>query len=83
MLKITREHYALLETACRAVLAEKPDARAQYARAGLSQMRFRWDVLYASKINGARGVLWISDTLYSYLNDDHIDSALRRIVGEN
>jgi hypothetical protein len=37
--------------------------------------RFRWDLM-----SSAVGSRWICDNLYSYANDDHIDTALRRIV---
>jgi len=41
----------------------------------LSPMRYRWDLLYAAKLS-----TWICNNLYSYLNDDHIDTALRKIT---
>jgi len=39
--------------------------------------RVRWDMLYAAKLSG-----WISDNLYGYMDDTHIDTALRRIMRE-
>ncbi len=39
--------------------------------------RLRWDLLYI-----AIGSRWICDNLYSYMNDDHIDTALRAIMAE-
>ena len=39
------------------------------------EMRLRWDLLHAAKING-----FIISTLYPYLNDSHIDTALRKIM---
>lgn len=43
--------------------------------------RYRWDLLYASglKIGDGAGVVGDLD-LYAYLDDTHIDSALREIV---
>ena len=38
-------------------------------------MRTRWDALYAAGLGK-----WICDTLYSYANDEHIDTALRSIM---
>lgn len=38
------------------------------------EKRFRWDLLY-----GLVGSNWVCDTLYPYLNDNHIDSALKQI----
>jgi len=41
------------------------------------EMRLRWDAL-----NQLFGAKYICDTLYPYLNDTHIDSALRNIMAE-
>lgn len=41
------------------------------------EQRFRWDLLY-----GLVGSEWVCDNLYPYLNDDHIDSALKQICKE-
>ncbi len=79
-LKIKPEHFEQMAIACQATIAGKPDAKQSYADQGLSDKRFRWDVLNASTIDGKRGTLWICDNLYPYLNDEHIDSALRQIV---
>ena len=38
-------------------------------------MAARWQLL-----REARALPWVCDTLYSYLNDDHIDTALRHVV---
>ena len=40
-------------------------------------MRMRWDLFHA-----IRKPQWICDTLYTYLNDTHIDSALKAIMRE-
>lgn len=37
-------------------------------------MRQRWDALYAAGLSR-----WICDNLYSYMNDTHIDTALRSL----
>ena len=79
MLKITSVHYVQLKLAIGNVLFLQDTAPAAYAAAGLSPMRLRWDCLRAATIEGKRGITWICDTLYSYLNDEHIDSALRAI----
>lgn len=49
--------------------------RAFYASAGLSDERYRWDVFHLAGLTP-----WSCKTLYTYLNDDHIDSVLRSIV---
>ena len=44
-------------------------------------MRYRWDLLYASGLKLGDGVGVRGDLdLYAYLDDDHIDSALRHLV---
>jgi hypothetical protein len=43
-------------------------------------MRYRWDLLNAAKIEGNTSK-WISDNIYPYANDSHIDTLLRRIFG--
>lgn len=43
--------------------------------------RYRWDLLYASRLKIGDGLGIKGDVdLYAYLNDNHIDSALRSFV---
>lgn len=79
-MKIQSEHFVTLASACNITLANHPEAREQYRAAGLSDTRFAWDVLRASRINGVDGIRWICDTLYEYLDDTHITTALLKIV---
>lgn len=79
-MKISDEHYAKLEAGIRQVLTHLPNSIAEYKAAGLSDMRLRWDALRAAKIDGNSNS-FICDVLYPYLNDAHIDSALRKIFG--
>lgn len=80
-MKIRPEHYEYLKNA----IATFPPVQEhgilklarEYHEAGLSEVRFRWDLLYSLKLS-----TWISDNLYPYLHDPHIDTALRKIVGE-
>lgn len=37
--------------------------------------RIRWDMLYAANLSD-----FISTEIYSYANDDHVDTVLRRIM---
>lgn len=41
------------------------------------EKRLRWDVF-----NKLFGSVWICDIVYLYANDDHIDSALRYVMGK-
>lgn len=58
--------------------AERRDA---YRSAGLTALRYRWDLVYAAfrpNVEGA-SLSWFCDTMYDYLDDTHIDTALRKI----
>lgn len=72
-LKIKPEHYEHLRAAVAAL--DTPQARAKYAAAGLTTKRYQWDLTYAAGLT-----TWVCDTLYKYLDDSHIQSALNRIV---
>lgn len=73
MLKMKPEHVARIEAAITPIDTEAN--RTRYAAAGLTDKRYRWDLLSA-----ALGSIWICDELYKYIDDTHIDSALRAIV---
>ena len=49
--------------------------RSRYAAAGLSTKRYQWDLVRAVGL-----MPWVCDVLYQYANDDHIQTALNRIV---
>lgn len=74
-MKIQPEHLARM----RSLLVQRhgtdfaPRITAAYERAGLSKMRARWDAWRAASNTE------IVRELYKYANDDHIDTALRRI----
>lgn len=82
-MKIKPEHYEHLKQAIVPLLEKgKTDERyteAYYVTHGIGKdhaKRFRWDALYS--IPGMSK--WICDTLYQYIDDTHIDSALKKIV---
>lgn len=80
-LKINPEHLATMRAAIRPL--DTKARREQYVRGEIPRagavknlaMRYRWDLL-----STAFSSVQIS-ALYLYLDDDHIDSALRRILG--
>ena len=73
-MKMNPHTFAALSDACTGMLGQRPDAARTYREAGLSPKRFRWDLLSATDFPVG--------TLYREgLNDDHIDTALRRITG--
>ena len=81
-MKIKGEHYEALEAAIKPVMAQH--AYSEYVAAGLSGKRYRWDCLHASGIDWSRDGVGTGTgglCLYSYLDDSHIDTALRVITG--
>jgi hypothetical protein len=51
-----------------------------YRKAGLSDKRYRWDCFWAIEREQRRE--WVT-RIYKFANDDHIDTALRKITGTN
>jgi len=70
-MKMHPEHLAFLKNA----IAPKDTPARRAAYQGLTSKRYRWDLLWSSALS-----IWVSDNLYPYLNDTHIDTALRTIV---
>lgn len=85
-MKITPEHFEALRAAVQPL--DTPKRRQMYESGRFYNAvsckdfskRYRWDLLYASrlKIGDGKGVSGLP--LYEYLNDEHIDTALRKIV---
>jgi len=81
--KINPEDYAKIKTAAMSVIEKNPDVEQRYKDQGLTPMRLRWDILYASRIKLGDGVGMQGDVnVYAYANDDHIDTALRSVMKE-
>ncbi len=84
-MKITPEHYAhLLDALRRRMTTITPEQLRTYfehlahdPQVADPHKRLRWDLLWSSGLTA-----WVCDTLYPYLNDDHIDTALRRAIME-
>ena len=69
------EHYEELQGAISsAVIPDQMGSEAEYLAAGNTLKRYRWDRLWIAKQSN-----WICQNLYPYLNDDHIDTALRQM----
>lgn len=81
-MKMRPEHFALLKSECEAVLRARPTMRSSYKDKGRSITRLRWDVVGAIRVDGKTGIQWVCDELYHYLNDDHINTALKAIIKE-
>ena len=80
-MKIKPDHLKRLREAISAV--DTPARRAKYLAGDFPRSdavkdidrRYRWDALY-----DALPAAWVCDYLYPYMNDTHIDTALRAIV---
>lgn len=80
-MKIKPEHLELMRQSI--TPHDTPFRRERYKAAGLSDKRYRWDLFfYAEKKRNPNqpDSQWVCDVLYTYLNDNHIDTALRSIV---
>lgn len=73
-MKMKKEHYEQIKTAMEKVMAREPDSKEKYKKANLSKTRYAWDAFHITCFS--------SNVLYEYLNDDHITTALLKIVGE-
>jgi len=72
-LAIKSNHYNQLKRRVFALLSKQPKGTAKKA---LSSMRLRGDIYWAS------GGAFTNASEYHYLNDNHIDSALKAIMRE-
>lgn len=81
-LKMKREHYNLLLERFRPVTADISKALDKYRDAGASRQRFRWDVLHASGLRAGQAHNDSEWPVYDYLDDTHIDNALRHVMRE-
>jgi hypothetical protein len=73
-MKIKQEDYNNLKAAIKKSHLFNPEHKQKYENEGFTDERYRWDCLWTSKYN--------FNYLYKYLNDSHIDTALKSIVNE-
>ncbi len=73
-MRITKEHYKELETALAIISAT---VKARYQKEGLSHQRYLWDCFWYICDNGFNPT-----PLYNYMNDNHIETALNKIMGK-
>ena len=79
-MKMKKEHFDMLKSDIEAVKRKHPSAETLYREGKFPRAeqtkdvnkRFRWDLFWA--------VHRYYRELFDYLNDDHIDTALRKIV---
>jgi len=78
-MKIKPEHYAHIETYFKLVDKKDVLAHIEYLKTDPRVKdlgkRLRWDIFYHCGLTR-----YACDTLYKYLNDDHIDTALKDIM---
>jgi len=75
-MKMRPDDYERLTESIQSLLKRQPEVSVEtYLGQGMTAERFRWDALHASGFD--------TRALYDYLDDDHIDTALRRITGTN
>jgi len=80
-MKITPEDYAILERAVKRTMTLTGLTLDNYTSLGLTAKRYRWDMLEKAQIKIGDGVKIDGDVnIYAYANDNHIDTALRRIT---
>lgn len=83
-MKMKQDDFAVVKREVEKVVARLPGAAEEYRASNLPHKRYRWDVFYATRLKIGDGVGTHGDlNLYAYLNDDHIDAALRRILGDD
>ncbi len=79
--KLKPDDAEFLAERLRVVMAGFPNARAEYAAAGLSEKRFRWDLLHSARRLDPQEFNRVMDSVYSYADDENIDTLLRWVVG--
>ena len=86
-LKIKLADLSVLKS--RLLVLDTPDRREKYLAGDFSNSdkckdldkRYRWDLLYSSKLRIGDGVGVQGDlNLYGYMDDSHIDSALKSFI---
>ena len=83
-MKINKHHFSLMEKSINeAMVKHSSTINSNY----LTDKRKRWDLLrlavFPSNYGNyqVNGITWICDNLYGYLDDSHIDTALKKITG--
>jgi hypothetical protein len=80
-MKVKQEHYDYIKTAIEGIglanIVAHREALKDDPRVRDLDMRLRWDCLWSSVPSR-----WVCDNIYPYANDEHLDTALRRILKE-
>ena len=73
-MKMLPDDFSAMKAAVLSVVERYPLAARDYSERGFSAERYRWDMLHASGFP--------TGPLYRYLDDSHIDTALRAIMSD-
>lgn len=80
-MKIKTEHYNHLKTEIQKIPVYQILEHGKAVKASNTykdyNMRMRWDILHMLSMSS-----WLCDNLYTYMNDNHIDTALKAIMKE-
>lgn len=78
-MKIRKNHLYAIQTAIEAVKPQILQAIPSYKEAGFSMTRLMWDAFRLANVGGNGTDRWICDELYPYMDDTHLDTALKRV----
>lgn len=77
-MKITPEHLETLRSMIMPVMQRVPVEEYRHNNPQFSDKRIRWDYFHAA---GRPALDFLCNVLYPYMNDTHMDTALKSIVG--
>jgi len=77
-MKIKPEDLQTLKALIEPILQKTPVSMYRQANPTFSDKRVRWDYFHAA---GRPALTFLCDVLYEYMNDSHMDTALKTIVG--
>jgi hypothetical protein len=82
-MKIQKDHYDILLQATKKFCIDCPEFTPEFFIAQATSRpdyTFRWNLFYAAQRNLPDN--FVSNVLYKYLNDSHIETAMKKIVKE-
>jgi hypothetical protein len=79
-MRIRKDHYEAMAIGMGETFDKHPSLLYDYRRWYMTDKRLAWDVLRNSEVGGLKGIQFVCDVLYKYLNDSHIDTALLKIL---
>jgi hypothetical protein len=80
-MKMKKEHYDFVEEKMKPLMEKVNNHRKFLVVEGKAkdvEMRLRWDVFSTAGLTN-----YVCEVLYSYLDDSHIDTALKKILKDN